>query len=83
MLVNSKIFSNSSFLLVSIIINAQIFYCMEKILNESAYHKNRDSGETIPYFKNKIDLYVNKLYWPSKIMHEMQLIHLQYTFMNV
>ena len=56
---------------------------MGKILDEAAHQKSVGSGETIPYFKNKIDLYVNKLYWPSKIMHEMQLVHLQYTFMNV
>ena len=35
---------------------------MKKILNEAAYHKKVDSGETIPSFKNKPDINSDKRY---------------------
>ena len=48
-----------------------------KNLDKAAYHENMEKGETIPYFKNKIDHHSDKRYFPLKIDDETQLFHFQ------
>ena len=43
-----------------------------KNLNEAGYRKNVDSGQRLPYIKNKMDPKRDKCYWTSKIIHEIK-----------